>query len=121
LTIRTARDNLYNDFKAKDRELENEMTQLEQVMLGACDQISADSIRTDTGTIIKTVKEDYTCNDWDSFTQFIKDNDLTALLQQRIHKTNFKEYLTNHDGEGLPPGISMFREYGIQVRKPSRK
>ena len=121
LTIRTARDNLLRQYEAKDAELQTEMRQLEQVMLDACETISADSIKTGEGTIIKTLKEDYVCNDWPGFKQFIKDNSLIELLQQRIHKTNFKEYLLEHDGEGLPPGISTFREYGIVVRKPSSK
>jgi hypothetical protein len=121
LTIRTARDNLQKQWEAKDGELAQEMREIEQVMLTACDEVSADSIKTGEGTIIKTMKEEFICNDWPGFKQFIKDNSLVELLQQRIHKTNFKEYLTSHEGEGLPPGISTFREYGIVVRKPSSK
>ncbi len=113
LTIRTARDNLQRQWETKDAELEQEMRQIEQV--------SADSIKTGEGTIIKTMKEEFICNDWPGFKDFIRDNSLVELLQQRIHKTNLKEYLTTHEGEGLPPGISTFREYGIVVRKPSSK
>ena len=47
-------------------------------------------------------------------------NDAIELLQQRIHQTNFKEFLSNRTDEGLPPGISTMREFQIVVRKPSK-
>jgi hypothetical protein len=48
------------------------------------------------------------------------DNDAVELLQQRIHQSNFKEFLSNREDEGLPPGISSMREFKITVRKPTR-
>lgn len=121
LTIRTERDNLTRQYELKDAELEAEMTQLEQVMLSACNDINADSIRTGSGTIIKSMKESYVCGDWDNFKQYIVSNNAIELLQQRIHQTNFKEYLSTRQDEGLPPGISSMREVNIVVRKPSNK
>lgn len=121
LTIRTERDNLTRQYELKHAELEAEMTQLEQVMLSACNDINADSIRTGSGTIIKSMKESYVCGDWDNFKQYIVNNNAIELLQQRIHQTNFKEYLSTRQDEGLPPGISSMREVNIVVRKPSNK
>ena len=97
------------------------MFQLEQVMLGACNDINADSIRTGSGTIIKSLKETYTCGDWDNFKQFVVDNNALDLLQQRISQTNFKEFMSTRQEEGLPPGISTLREVSITVRKPSSR
>ena len=120
LAIRDERDKLAREHEAKDKELANDLAELEQVLLNSCNEISADSIKTEVGTIIKSTRESFVCGDWDNFKQFVKDNDAIELLQQRIHQSNFKEFLSNREEEGLPPGISSMREFKITVRKPSR-
>ena len=121
LTIRTERNTLKNQWEIRDAELKADLEQLEQAMLVACNAINADSIRTGSGTIIKSLKETYTCGDWDNFKQFVVDNNALDLLQQRISQTNFKEFMSTRQDEGLPPGISTLREVAITVRKPTRK
>lgn len=121
LTIRNERNTLKNQWETKDAELKADLEQLEQAMLVACNEINADSIRTGSGTIIKSLKETYTCGDWDNFKQFVVDNNALDLLQQRISQTNFKEFMSTRLDEGLPPGISTLREFAITVRKPTSK
>lgn len=120
LTIRDEKDKLARDYEAKDKELANDLAELEQVLLSSCNEINADSIKTEVGTIIKSTRESFICGDWDNFKKFVMDNDAIELLQQRIHQSNFKEFLSNREDEGLPPGISSMREFKITVRKPSR-
>jgi len=120
LTIRDERDRLSREHDAKDRELANDLAQLEQVLLNSCNEINADSIRTGNGTVIKTTRENYVCGDWDNFKKFVMENQAIELLQQRLHQSNFKEFLTNRDDEGLPPGISSMREFKVVVRKPTK-
>jgi len=121
LTIRREREMLSQQFEAKDAELKAEMGAIEQVMLAQCNSIKADSIKTGNGTIIKSLKENFVCGDWESFKNFVLQNNAVELLQQRIHQTNFKEFLSQHESDGLPPGISVMREFAITVRKPSTK
>jgi hypothetical protein len=121
LTIRTERNTLKNQWEIRDSELKTDLDELERAMLVACNEINADSIRTGSGTIIKSLKETYTCGDWDNFKQFVVDNNALDLLQQRISQTNFKEFMTTRQDEGLPPGISTLREFAITVRKPTSK
>ena len=90
-------------------------------MLSSLNEVSADSIRTSGGTIIKTLKENYVCSDWSNFKDFVLDNEAVELLQQRIHQANFKEFLASRSEDGLPPGISTLREFNIVVRKPTSK
>jgi hypothetical protein len=120
LAIRDEKDRLAREHDAKDRELSQDLAQLEQILLSSCNDINADSIRTGVGTIIKSTRESFVCGDWDNFKTFILENEAVELLQQRIHQTNFKEFLSNREGEGLPPGISSMREFKITVRKPSK-
>ena len=121
LTIRTERNTLKNQWEIRDSELKADLEELERAMLIACNEINADSIRTGSGTIIKSLKETYTCGDWDNFKQFVVDNNALDLLQQRISQNNFKEYMGSRSNEGLPPGISTMREFKITVRKPISK
>lgn len=120
LTIRGHREILAKDFEIKDSELKSELVSIEQALLAECNNINADSIRTGSGTIVKTLKENYICSDWDNLKDFILENKVVELLQQRIHQTNFKEFMQNHQGDGLPPGINVMREYNIVVRKPTK-
>mgnify|MGYP006121539983 FL=1 len=121
LKIRNKKDSLYQEFQKTDRELKADLAQIEQVMLSSLNEVSADSIRTSGGTIIKTLKENYVCSDWSNFKDFVLANEAVELLQQRIHQANFKEFLASRSEDGLPPGISTMREFNIVVRKPTSK
>ena len=120
LAIRNERDKLSREHDAKDKELSNDLAQIEQVLLNSCNEVGADSIRTGAGTVIKSTKENFVCGDWDNFKKYVMDNDAIELLQQRIHQGNFKEFLGGREDEGLPPGISSMREFKVTVRKPTK-
>lgn len=117
LNIRSERERLAREFEAKDAELKEDMTVIEQVMLQACDGINATSIKTNKGTIIKSVRERYGCSDWDIFRKFVYDNNALDLFEKRIHQGNMKEFMSEHKDDGLPPGLNVSREYVITVRK----
>tara|TARA_R100000482_G_scaffold119369_1_gene63936 strand:+ start:497 stop:898 length:402 start_codon:yes stop_codon:yes gene_type:complete len=120
LKIRDERNRLTREYDAKDKELAADLASIEQVLLTSCNDIGADSIRTELGTVIKSTRESFVCGDWDNFKKYILDNEAVELLQQRIHQSNFKEFLSGREDEGLPPGISSMREFKITVRKPSK-
>jgi len=119
LTIRNEREKLKTSWEVKDGELEQDMKSLEQSMLTVCNDTNASSIRTESGTVIRSLKERFTTNDWDNFKKFVLDNEAIDLLERRIHQGNFKEFMAEHQGEGLPPGVNVMREFTIVVRKPS--
>jgi len=120
LTIRNQRDILKREFEISDTALKSEMAKLEEVLLSECNNINADSIKTGSGTIIKTLRENFVCSDWDGLKEFIMENSLIELMQQRLHNGNLKEYMITHGNEGLPPGINSIREYNIVVKKPTK-
>ena len=119
LTIRNEREKLKSGWEVKDGELEQEMKLLEQSMLTVCNDTNASSIRTESGTVIRSLKERFTTSDWDNFKKFVLDNQAIDLLERRIHQGNFKEFMAEHKDEGLPPGVNVMREFTIVVRKPS--
>ena len=119
LTIRNEREKLKASWEVQDGELEQDMKSLEQSMLTICNDTNASSIRTESGTVIRSLKERFTTNDWDNFKKFVLDNEAIDLLERRIHQGNFKEFMAEHTDEGLPPGVNVMREFTIVVRKPS--
>ena len=120
IVIRNEKNRLQREYDAKDKELSNDLASIEQRLLSSCNEIGVDSMRTEFGTIIKSTKESYICGDWDNFKKFVLDNEAVELLQQRIHQSNFKEFLSDREDEGLPPGISSMREFKVTVRKPTK-
>ena len=119
LALRVARDSLKRDYEVKDEEVKGQMAVLEQELLKICNDTNATSIKTNKGTVIRKLNERFFCSDWDNFRDFIVDNQAVDLLERRIHQGNFKEFMSQHEGDGLPPGVNVMREYGVTVRKPA--
>jgi hypothetical protein len=121
LSLRREREKLAKKYEQEDSVFKEQMDRLDEAMLNICNDIGAETLRTESGTIVKTLKENYICGDWDNFKKFIMENEALELLQQRISQTNFKEFISTRGEEGLPPGISTMREFKITVRKPNAK
>lgn len=121
LTIRSERERIEADFKVRDKELKDDMTLLEQQILAGCNEMKADSIRTEHGTVIKSLKERFTCADRDNFNKFVLETGAVELFAAHLHQSNFKEFMTERKHEGLPPGVNVMREFSITVRKPTTR
>jgi hypothetical protein len=119
IKLRNSRDNLRNEYEAKDAVIKEEMAALEQSLLAICNETNATSIKTDKGTVIRKLTERYFCTDWDNFRDYVLEHQALELLERRIHQGNFKEFITEKEKEGLPPGVSVMREFGVTVRKPT--
>jgi hypothetical protein len=121
LAIREERARIKREYDEQDNLLKLDMAQLEAGLLDMCNQVGANSINTKFGTVIRSVKERFICNDWENFKEFVMDNDAIDCLERRIHQGNFKEFMKTHDGDGLPPGVNVLREFDITVRKSSKE
>jgi hypothetical protein len=119
ITLRNERDRMRNEWEAKDSEIKEEMTTLEQALLAVCNEANATSIKTDKGTVIRKLNERFFCSDWDNFKDYVLEHQALELLERRIHQGNFKEFIAEREAEGLPPGVNVMREYGVTVRKPT--
>jgi predicted protein tyrosine phosphatase len=120
LAIRTEREKILHDYEEKDAELKKQLRLLEQELLAVCNSVNADSLRTKHGTIMRKLNERFFCSDYDSFKQFVMEHEAIDLLERRIHQGNFRQFMADHDGEGLPPGVSTIREYGVSVLKATK-
>jgi len=117
--IRNERDRIRSEYEEHDQQLKESQEQLKQKLLVACNDIKADSIKTAAGTVIKKLNERFYCTDWDNFRKFVYENNALELFERRIHQGNFKQFMTEHEEDGLPPGVNVMREFDITVRRLS--
>jgi len=116
IKIRDARGELKRKFECEDEELSNQLSLIEQEMLEVCKSVDANSIKTNAGTIIRSVKSRYWTNDWDSMYHFIKKHDAFALLEKRLHQTHMKQFLEENP-DAHPAGLNVEREFTVVVRR----
>lgn len=120
IKIRDKRSELKRAFEAQNAALEEQMKLLEVEMLDICKETNAETIRTKSGTVMRSIKSRYTTNDWDSMYQFIREHDAFGLLERRLHQTHMKQFLEENP-ELLPVGLNVDREYTVVVRRPTSK
>ena len=116
IKIRDARSKLKHEYERNDADLEQQMTIIEQEMLEVCKSVDANSIKTNAGTIIRSVKSRYWTNDWDSMYRFIEEHRAFALLEKRLHQTHMKQFLEENP-DTQPAGLNVEREYTVVVRR----
>lgn len=117
LTLRREREKIKADYESRDGSLKSDMEQIEAALLEICNSTSVNGLRTAHGTVMRQVKERFFCTDWDNFKKFVETEGSIDLLERRIHQRNFKEFMSERKGDGLPPGVNALREYEIVVRK----
>jgi hypothetical protein len=119
LEIRRMRESLKANYDAEDEELKEAMEEIKAAILAICNENNQNGFKTDSGTVTRQVKERYFCTDWDNFRKFVETEGSIDLLERRIHQRNFKEFMSERVGDGLPPGVNALREYDVVVRKAS--
>lgn len=119
LTIRRQRETLKADYESKDSELKGDMEQISAALLDICNTTNVNGLRTSHGSVTRQVKDRFFCTDWDNFRKFVETEGSIDLLERRIHQRNFKEFMAERSGDGLPPGVNVLREFDIVVRKAS--
>lgn len=116
INIRDARSKLRKQYDEADAELKAAQEKLEGVMLDHLNRHGMDSVRTADGTFYRQEEITPSASDWTALYDWIKTNDAWDALERRVKKTFIKEYMEGHQG-GLPPGISVFREFVVRVRR----
>jgi hypothetical protein len=116
VTIRDRKRELEASVAEQVKELDEELSIIASALLDACKDTGADSIRTKSGTVIRSVKSKYWTNDWESMWAFIRENNAMELLEKRIHQTNMKQFLEENQDKH-PAGLNIDSEFTITVRK----
>lgn len=119
LTLRRERETLKAQYESQDSELKKDMEGIEAALLDVCNRTNVNGLKTQHGSVTRQVKDRFFCTDWDNFKKFVEAEGSLDLLERRIHQRNFKEFMAERQGDGLPPGVNVLREFDIVVRKAS--
>ena len=117
IKIRDKRDEIRREAAAQEKELAEQLSLIEAEMNEACKAQGMETIRTKSGTIIRTVKSQYWTNDWESLYAVIKEHDAFGVLFKAINQTNMKQFLEEHP-DVMPMGLNVENSYSIVVRRP---
>lgn len=121
VALRDSRAVLKKEYDTRDQQIKDAMQVREIWLQQAMDAIDAKSLRTDHGTAYKTIKTRSNCADWPAFWDYIAENKRFDLLEKRVSQKPISDMLEEDgslkEGEELPPGINLFRESTITVRR----
>lgn len=123
LAYRKIRDAIHEKEEGHKTEIAALKDQLDTIageLLGICNNLEVDSLRTEAGTVSRRVNTRFWTSDWGAMYEFIKEHDAPFLLEQRIHNGNMKQFLDDNP-EVLPAGLQADRKFVIHVRKPTAK
>ena len=116
IKIRDQRAKLKEDFENEDSKLKTQVELIREEMDDLCKVTNATSLKTNTGTIIRSLKTTYFTSDWGSFHDFVLEHKVPELFQQRIHQGNLKQWIEEHPSL-IPMGLNTNSSYEISVRR----
>jgi hypothetical protein len=116
LKMRSARDEINDEFNEKLSSIENQMEQVKRALADYCKEKNIESVRTESGLFYRTIKRRYWTNDWESMGKFVVEHNIPDVYEKRLHQGNIQEFLHNNP-DLLPPGLNIDSEYQITVRK----
>lgn len=119
IKMRDEKDRLTHEYEEKIAGLKQQMDTIEQALLDLCKTNGQDGGKTKHGTFTRTVKTRYWTNDWSAMHRFIREHDALELMEQRVHQTNMKQFLTENPGV-MPEGLNVESRYAITVRRASK-
>jgi hypothetical protein len=116
IKLREQRSAIKKEFEEKDSVLKSKMEVIESAMLQQMNESGIESIKTAAGTFYRQEEVTPTGSDWDAFYSWVSANNAFEALERRIKKTFIKEYMETNSG-AIPPGVSVYREYVVRVRR----
>ena len=116
IKMRDKKAELTQELEEKIADVETAMKTVKTGILDHMKAIGAESLRTDFGTVYRTVRTTYSTTDWESMHKFILEHGVPELLEKRIQQTNMKAYLEENP-DLLPPGLNANMEYSVTVKR----
>ena len=114
--IRDKRAEIQREYEKEDSRLKDQLELITSKLLDICRETGVESMRTNAGTVSRSVSTRYWTSDWASMYDFIKEHDAMGLLEQRIHQGNLKAFLTDNPEE-VPKGLNSDSKYTIRVTR----
>lgn len=116
IKMRDKRSTLLREYEEQDGAIKEQMEVLEGKLLDLCKSIGADSLKTQHGTVIRTVKTRYWTSDWNSMHKFIMEHNMPDLLEKRVSQTAMKQLLEENP-DMMPPNMNVDSRYAVTIRR----
>jgi hypothetical protein len=102
-------------FQEKTGEIDQAMTQIENLLLKQLQDMGVESFKTKAGTAYTSTRTSASVADWEVFLGFVQDNQAWEMLERRASKTAVDEYRKTTDD--LPPGVNWREERVVNIRR----
>ena len=118
IKLRDLKTQLKDKHKAELAPIEEAMEQLEQVLLGALNAQNADSVKTASGTVYKSVKESASMADPAAFWSYVIASGNFDLIDKKANVTAVKAHIEDPANGGQPPPGVTFSSVALpRVRR----
>lgn len=116
IKMRDARAALTADFEEKDKAIKAQMEMIESHLLELCKSTGANSINTDAGTVIRSVKTRYWTSDWEAMHEFVRENNALELLERRVAQNAMADFIKENPDK-VPKGMNVDSKYTVVIRR----
>jgi hypothetical protein len=116
IKMRDKKSEVSQELEEKIAKIELDMKAVKTAILQHMKDIGAESLRTEAGTVYRTVRTMYATSDWESMHKFILEHGVPELLEKRIQQTNMKAFLEDNP-DLLPPGLNANAEYSVTIKR----
>ena len=116
IKMRDKKSEVSQELEEKVAKIEADMKAVKTAILQHMKDIGAESLRTEAGTVYRTVRTMYATSDWESMHKFILEHGVPELLEKRIQQTNMKAFLEDNP-DLLPPGLNANAEYSVTIKR----
>lgn len=116
IRIRDEKDRLTREYNEKEAALKTQLEELESFFIIQAKAAGVTGFKTPYGTVFKEEKLTASCSDWDIFYNWIIEHKELDMLERRIKYATVKQFMADHGGE-LPPGVNVFREEKMRIRR----
>lgn len=119
IKMRDHRAALKAQYEDEDTNVKDQMAFIESELLELCKTVGTDGLKTQFGTVSRSVKTRYDATDWEAMHKFILAQNAPDLLERRVAQRAMKEFIENNP-ELMPPGLNVTSQYAITITR-SRK
>ena len=118
IKMRDKRSELLRAYEEEDEAIKAQMDMVESKLLDLCKTIGVDSLKTQHGTIIRSVKTRYWTSDWEAMHKFILEHKMPDLLEKRVSQSTMKQLLEENP-DIMPKGMNIDSRYAVTIRRSS--
>jgi hypothetical protein len=107
------------EFKENLAPYKKALEDLNSVLLNHLNQVGANSVNTDEGTVYRTEKNSASLADPAAFMEYVIANEAYDLMDRKANVTACAEFMKEHNT--LPPGVNFSSAYIVGVRRPTEE